>query len=124
MNFENAGNDELDERAARDEQQQEPRPPAFSDDALALRFADAHGTELRYVAALNKWLRWDGARWCFDDTLAAFDLARKVCREAAAQCNKPKIASIIASAKTVTTCSANSASELPGPAIYCSNSSG
>ncbi len=73
----------------------------FSDDALALRFADAHGTELRYVAALNKWLRWDGARWCFDDTLAAFDLARKVCREAAAQCNKPKIASIIASAKTV-----------------------
>ena len=36
-----------------------------------------------------------------DDTLDVFDLARKICREAAAECNKPKIASVIASAKTV-----------------------
>ena len=31
----------------------------------------------------------------------AFDLARKICREAAAQCNKLKEAKVLASAKTV-----------------------
>ena len=77
------------------------RPPAFSDDALALRFAERHTSDLHYVAAWGRWLRWDGTRWSHDDTLCAFDLARKVCRAAAAECNKPKIASIIAGAKTV-----------------------
>jgi putative DNA primase/helicase len=77
------------------------RPPAFSDDALALRFADRHSADLRFVAGWGKWLRWDAARWRFDDTLHAYDLARRVCREAAAECNKPKIAVAIASAKTV-----------------------
>jgi hypothetical protein len=33
-------------------------------------------------------LRWDNARWRQDDTLQAFDLARHVCREAAAECEK------------------------------------
>ncbi|WP_442753854.1 phage/plasmid primase, P4 family [Methylocystis sp. JAN1] len=79
----------------------DPRPPAFSDDALALRFADRHADELRYVAAWGKWLFWTGTYWAFDDTLRAFDMARAICREAAADCNKPKIASVIASAKTV-----------------------
>jgi putative DNA primase/helicase len=77
------------------------RPPAFSDEALALRFATRHAHELRYVAAWSRWLFWDGARWIFDDTLCAFDRARGICREAAAECNKPKVASAIASAKTV-----------------------
>ena len=36
-----------------------------------------------------------------DDTKLAFDLSRKVCREAAAECNKDKIAPNLASAKTV-----------------------
>jgi putative DNA primase/helicase len=53
------------------------------------------------VAAWNKWLRWDGARWCFDDTLHAFNSARQICREAAAECNKPKTGAVLASAKTV-----------------------
>jgi putative DNA primase/helicase len=77
------------------------RPPAFSDEALALRFAERHRNELRYVAAWSRWLFWNGARWIFDDTLCAFDRSRRICREAAAECNKPKIASAIASAKTV-----------------------
>jgi putative DNA primase/helicase len=77
------------------------RPPAFTDEALALRFAERHEADLRYVAAWGRWLHCDGQRWRFDDTLLAFDLARKVCREAAAECNKDKIASILASAKTV-----------------------
>jgi hypothetical protein len=63
------------------------RPPEFSDEALALRFAARHAADLRYVAALGKWLLWDGARWRFDDTLHAFDRARFICREAAAECD-------------------------------------
>src|SRR5215471_11553795 len=77
------------------------RPPQFSDDALALRFAECYGDELRYVAKWSQWLRWDGRRWRFDDTLAAFDRARLICRAAAAECNEAKPAKEIASAKTV-----------------------
>jgi len=78
----------------------ESRPPAFSDEDLALRFAERHAGELRFVAAWNKWLVWDGARWRFDETLFAFNLARRVCREAAAECNNKKLANALASAKT------------------------
>ena len=62
------------------------RPPAFSDEALALQFAERHANDLRFVAAWNRWLVWDGKRWRFDDTLHAFNLARLICREAAAEC--------------------------------------
>jgi putative DNA primase/helicase len=74
--------------------------PPFSDESLALRFAELHAADLRYVAAWNKWLIWDGARWQLDDTMASFSLVRKVCRAAAAQCNKPKVAVALASNKT------------------------
>jgi putative DNA primase/helicase len=77
------------------------RPPAFSDEALALRFAARHAGDLRYIAAWSRWTKWDGAYWRFDDTKLAFDLARRICREAAAECNKPKLSSALASAKTV-----------------------
>jgi putative DNA primase/helicase len=77
------------------------RPPAFTDEALALRFAELHGDDLRYVAAWSKWLHWTGTHWKFDETLLAFDFARAVCREAAAQCNNEKTAAVLASAKTV-----------------------
>ncbi len=80
---------------------EDSRPPAFSDESLALRFAELHAEDLRYVAAWNKWLIWDGARWGFDETMEAYSLVRKVCRFAAGQCNKPKLASALASAKTV-----------------------
>ena len=78
----------------------EARPPEFADDALALLFAERHKDSLRYVAALGRWLMFDGVRWRFDETLAARDLARKICREASSRCNK-KMAKTIASAKTV-----------------------
>ena len=77
------------------------RPPEFTDDALALRFADRLADRLRYVAALGKWLLWDGARWAFDETLTTRDYARMVCRTASAECNEPKVAKLIASAKTI-----------------------
>jgi putative DNA primase/helicase len=76
--------------------------PRFSEEALALRFSGKYG-DLRYVAAWGKWLRWDGTRWRDDDTLQVFDLARLICREAAAECatKKPNVAPRLAAASTV-----------------------
>jgi putative DNA primase/helicase len=76
-------------------------PPELTDEALALRFAERHRDELRYVAAWSKWLIFDGKRWQLDQTLQAFDWARKVCREAAAHCDSKKYVKVLASAKTV-----------------------
>ena len=56
------------------------RPPEFSDEALAQRFAHRHGDGLRFVAAWSHWYAWIGARWGLDSTLDAFDRARAVCR--------------------------------------------
>jgi putative DNA primase/helicase len=77
------------------------RPPEFSDDAIADRFAGRHQRDLRFVAAWGKWLLWDGSRWRYDDTLKAFDLVRHTCRDVAKDCAKVKISVAIASAKTV-----------------------
>lgn len=77
------------------------RPPAFTDESLALRFAEMHAHDLRYVAAWGKWVTWAGTHWRFDDTLFAFDQVRVICREAAVECNKGKLSSALASAKTV-----------------------
>ena len=57
-----------------------PLAPAFSDEALALRFAAQNADTLRYVAAWSRWLIWTGTHWQFDETLKAFDLSRNVCR--------------------------------------------
>jgi putative DNA primase/helicase len=77
-------------------------PPAFSDDALALRFADRHEGAVRFVAAWGQWFRYDGKVWRQDGTLHAFDLARRICREASAECNGKKgEKAALASAKTV-----------------------
>jgi putative DNA primase/helicase len=46
-------------------------------------------------------MHYDGTRWDFDDTLHAFDRARAICREVALECDKAKVATAIASAKTV-----------------------
>ena len=79
----------------------EARPPAFTDEALALRFAEQHAGSLRYVEVWGRWLTWDKGRWHFDDTLAAYDLVRETCRTASAECNRESIAAALASAKTV-----------------------
>ena len=76
-------------------------PPEFSDEALALRFAERHAGDLRYVALWAKWLSWDGMRWRFDETLHAFDRSRFICREAASQANDLHVRVAVASAKTV-----------------------
>lgn len=74
--------------------------PAFSEEDLALRFSRRHGDELRYVAAWNKWYRFDGQTWKPDDTRNTFSLARNLCREVASGINKPRDAKAIANAKT------------------------
>ncbi|HZL60315.1 MAG TPA: phage/plasmid primase, P4 family [Stellaceae bacterium] len=83
----------------------QPKPdfqaPPTSDEALALTYAERYAGTLRYVAAWARWLKFDGGRWQFEDTLAAFDLARAICREAAAGCNKPGQARKLADARSV-----------------------
>ena len=77
------------------------RPPNFSDEALALKFADKHAGDLRYVANWGAWLRWTGTHWQHDKTLLAFDLIRPVCRGVAATCERENTAKALTSAKTV-----------------------
>jgi putative DNA primase/helicase len=79
----------------------EPRSPEFSDDALACEFTERHGEDLRYVASWGDWLLWDGSKWSPEKTLAAFDLARAVCVEAAERCAKKREATGVASASTI-----------------------
>jgi len=94
-----AAKQRADERAA--EAADDPRPPAFSDDALALAFTERHADEFRFTAAWSTWQRWDETRWATDHTLAAFDAARQINREAAATATDPKVAAIVSAAKTV-----------------------
>src|SRR3954452_8341911 len=70
-------------------------PPEFSDENLALEFSRRHADALRYVAKWGRWMIWNGSRWVEDSTLKAFDLARLVCRAAAAECEKAKVAAAV-----------------------------
>jgi putative DNA primase/helicase len=88
-------------RLVHDAEPQVALPPEFSDEALALRFADAHAHDLRFIAAQNRWMRWTGAKWEADDTLFARHCARNICRDAAAECEVPRTQSGIASSRTV-----------------------
>lgn len=75
-------------------------PPIFSDENVALRFADRHQQTLKYTALINKWHHWDGVRWQVDNTLYAFDLVRELCRSTS--CDAPALQrSAMASAKKV-----------------------
>jgi putative DNA primase/helicase len=42
--------------------------PNLTDVGNAMRFAEHHGDDLRYVYAWDKWLVWDGHRWKVDDS--------------------------------------------------------
>jgi hypothetical protein len=52
------------------------------EDRVALDFATQHADDLRHVAKSGQWMHWAGARWRPEDTLAAFDLSRVLCRAA------------------------------------------
>lgn len=72
-----------------------------TDDALALAFTRRYQHDWRYVAAWGKWLMWDGLRWRSEETLAASDLVRHVCRHAALQAESARVAAKLAGAGTV-----------------------
>ena len=72
-----------------------------TEDALALRFTQRHGEDWRYVAAWGQWFVWTGTHWQRENTLKVYDLARIVCRDAAAACSNAKLRAKIASAGTV-----------------------
>ncbi len=72
-----------------------------TEDALALTFTRRYQHDWRYVAAWGKWLMWDGQRWRTEDTLAASDLVRHVCRHASIKAENPKTAAKLAGASTI-----------------------
>lgn len=72
-----------------------------TEDALALAFTRRYHRDWRYVAAWGRWLVWDGQRWRTEDTLAATDLIRSVCRQTALRADNPKVAAKLASSGTV-----------------------
>jgi putative DNA primase/helicase len=76
-------------------------PPAFSDSALALRFVELHADDLRFVAEQGRWFKWNGKWWQFDRVLGTGFAVWKICNVAAAECNKPGVSRMIASAKTI-----------------------
>ena len=72
-----------------------------TEDALALTFTRRYQRDWRYVAAWGKWLMWDGQRWRSEDTLAATDLIRQVCRHASLKAASVKTAAKLAASSTV-----------------------
>jgi putative DNA primase/helicase len=80
-----------------------PTAADLTDDALALEFARKHGPELRYVHewGARGWLRWDGARWGAERTLAVYDLARAMLRELSASAASDRLTIKLESAATV-----------------------
>src|SRR5665647_2323402 len=77
------------------------RPPAFTDESLALKFAEQHSRDLRFVATQSKWYAWTGSRWEQEDTLLAYDMVRAICRQTANDCDDRRVAKGLASSNTV-----------------------
>jgi putative DNA primase/helicase len=77
-------------------------PPAVSDTEFALAddFIAVYRADLRYVAKFGKWQVWHGTSWKADETVRVFDLARRICRRAAANKETP-VAKAISKARTV-----------------------
>lgn len=76
-------------------------PTVMGEDALASEFTRKHGADLLYVAEWGQWMRWNGHLWKAEKTYLAFDLARQVCRTAAARGGMARDTSRLASAATV-----------------------
>jgi putative DNA primase/helicase len=57
--------------------------PEFTEEALALAFAEKHHEHLRYVSKWGSWMHFNGTQWQKEETLLAYDFIRADCREAA-----------------------------------------
>ncbi len=51
-----------------------------TDDGNALRLADTHQDEIRYVPERGRWLIWNGHRWAWDDVGRVPEFARAIAR--------------------------------------------
>ena len=76
-------------------------PMDLTEDALALEFTRRHRDDLRYIHEWGKWLKWDGARFADERTLAVFDLARTIAHEAGARTGNARTRARIEAASTV-----------------------
>jgi putative DNA primase/helicase len=59
--------------------------PEFTDEGLALAFAERHKDRLRWMEEWHCWMEWTGSHWRRVKTLAVYDMVRRICREAAAR---------------------------------------
>ena len=75
--------------------------PEFSEEALALEFADHRADGLRWVQLWGRWMAYLMGCWRPDETLGAITYSRKICRAAAQRCNKARLAKALASSNTV-----------------------
>ena len=74
---------EQDEYADFPPQEEEPAlPERFSEDHLAQHWVKRHGTNWRYVAQWDQWMRWTGDHWEQEKKKGAIELARNITREA------------------------------------------
>ena len=58
------------------------KKPNDLEDRVALQFADRYAEHFRFIAKWGRWMLWNGIHWQHEDTLAAFDKARVLCRTA------------------------------------------
>ncbi len=97
-----AGGPRIKIHAADDAPPQAPNHSVLgSGDALALSFAQQYQDDWRFVSAWGQWMMWDGQRWRADNTLAAGDLVRHICRHAALQADNRREALSLASSGMV-----------------------
>lgn len=82
----------------------EPKPDRleFSDDALALRFADLHGHSLRFIANRGVWMSWtDNGVWLPAMREIVIGLVREFLRTEAPKCDDERRRNWILSGQTV-----------------------
>lgn len=75
------------------------KAPELSEDALALDFV-ARAADFRWTHGMG-WMVDNGTTWARDDNMQRYDIARRVCRSAAAQAENAGMAVRIAASKTV-----------------------
>jgi putative DNA primase/helicase len=74
--------------ATHDRANEAARVPDLSDEHLALKFADKHANDLRFVDQWGRWFYWDRNVWREDTSRIARDRVRTVCRDVAASIPK------------------------------------
>jgi putative DNA primase/helicase len=64
-----------------DEATGEPTLVDLTVDGVAMAFARAYRGKILFDHVRGAWLRWDGTRWCKEETQLVFDWVRRFCRK-------------------------------------------